>query len=156
MTAIVDILTPDRSLANAQGGSKKKVFEQIAALAAVDLPDTEAQTIFDSLLAREKLGSTGFGNGVAIPHCRLTQCLSPLAVVLHLLQPVDYDAPDEQQVDLVFSLLVPQEADSAHLALLSQVASLFASTENCARMRTASDNEQLYRTILSSVTTGSI
>ncbi|CAM5512209.1 hypothetical protein SSTU70S_01129 [Stutzerimonas stutzeri] len=69
MIRLESILTPGRSLVNVPGGSKKRVLEQIAKVIAQDLPDLDAQAIFESLIAREKLGSTGFGNGIAIPHC---------------------------------------------------------------------------------------
>ena len=74
MIRLETILTPGRSLVNVPGGSKKRVLEQIANVVARDLPDLDAQDIFESLIAREKLGSTGFGNGIAIPHCRLAGC----------------------------------------------------------------------------------
>ncbi|MHB1369695.1 MAG: PTS sugar transporter subunit IIA, partial [Pseudomonadaceae bacterium] len=76
MIRLESILTPGRSLVNVPGGSKKRVLEQIAKVIAQDLPDLDAQAIFESLIAREKLGSTGFGNGIAIPHCRMAGCNS--------------------------------------------------------------------------------
>ncbi len=84
MIRLEQILTPGRSLVNVPGGSKKRVLEQIANLVARELPEFDAQTIFENLVAREKLGSTGFGNGIAIPHCRLSGCQSPISAVLHL------------------------------------------------------------------------
>ena len=82
MIRLETILTPARSLVNVPGGSKKRVLEQIANLVARDLTDLDAQDIFENLIAREKLGSTGFGNGIAIPHCRLPGCQAPISAVL--------------------------------------------------------------------------
>ncbi|MCQ4062182.1 PTS fructose transporter subunit IIA, partial [Klebsiella pneumoniae] len=79
MIRLENILTPGRSLVNVPGGSKKRVLEQIAKVIAQDLIDLDSQTIFESLIAREKLGSTGFGNGIAIPHCRMVGCNAPLS-----------------------------------------------------------------------------
>ena len=79
MIRLETILTPGRSLVNVPGGSKKRVLEQIANLVARELPDLDGQDIFESLVAREKLGSTGFGNGIAIPHCRLPGCPAPIS-----------------------------------------------------------------------------
>ena len=84
MIRLETILTPGRSLVNVPGGSKKRVLEQIASVIARDLPDLDGQTIYESLIAREKLGSTGFGNGIAIPHCRLPGCSTPISALLKL------------------------------------------------------------------------
>jgi len=92
MIRLETILTSGRSLVNVPGGSKKRVLEQIANLVARDLPDLDGQDIFENLIAREKLGSTGFGNGIAIPHCRLPGCSAPISAVLHLDAAVDFDA----------------------------------------------------------------
>src|SRR5690606_21933487 len=115
MIRLENILSPGRSLVNVPGGSKKRVLEQIAKVIAQDLPDLDAQAIFESLIAREKLGSTGFGNGIAIPHCRMAGCNAPLSAVLRLETPVDFDAIDGAPVDLLFVLLVPQAATDSTL-----------------------------------------
>ena len=126
MIRLEQILTPGRSLTNVPGGSKKRVLEQIAQLIARDLPDLDAQDIFESLISREKLGSTGFGNGIAIPHCRLPGCAAPISAVLHLEAAVDFDAIDGAPVDLLFVLLVPEQANETHLQLLSELAQMFS------------------------------
>ena len=87
MIRLEQILTPGRSLVNVPGGSKKRVLEQIANLVARELPGFDSQDIFDSLVARERLGSTGFGNGIAIPHCRLPGCQSPISAIPAPWQP---------------------------------------------------------------------
>lgn len=148
MIRLENILTPGRSLVNAPGGSKKRVLEQIANLIARDLSDLDAQDIFESLIAREKLGSTGFGNGIAIPHCRLEGCSAPISAVLHLEAAVDFDAIDGVPVDLLFVLLVPQAATDAHLELLRQIAGMLESQQVCERLRQAASGEELYRLIV--------
>lgn len=148
MIRLENILTPGRSLVNVPGGSKKKVLEQIANLIGREVPDLDSQVVFESLVAREKLGSTGFGNGIAIPHCRLTGCASPISALLHLNAPVDFDAIDGAPVDLLFVLLVPEAATDAHLELLRQIASMLDRKEVRERLRSAASNEALYQVVL--------
>ncbi|AMO74645.1 MULTISPECIES: PTS IIA-like nitrogen regulatory protein PtsN [Pseudomonas] len=148
MIRLEQILSPGRSLVNVPGGSKKRVLEQIANLVVKDLPGLDAQDIFESLVARERLGSTGFGNGIAIPHCRLTGCKAPISAILHLDAPVDFDALDGAPVDLVFVLLVPEAATEEHLELLRQIASMLDRAEVRERLRRASDGEALYQIVV--------
>ena len=148
MIRLENILTPGRSLVNVPGGSKKRVLEQIAQLIARDLPDLDAQQTFESLIAREKLGSTGFGNGIAIPHCRLPGCSQPLSAVLRLDAPVDFDAIDGAPVDLLFVLLVPEAATDEHLELLRQIASMLDRADVRERLRQADSNEALLQVVL--------
>lgn len=148
MIRLESILTPGRSLVNVPGGSKKRVLEQIAKVIAQDLPDLDAQAIFESLIAREKLGSTGFGNGIAIPHCRLKGCANPVSALLHLDHPIDFDAIDGAPVDLLFVLLVPEAATDAHLELLRQIASMLDREDVRKRLRAARDNKALYQVVL--------
>jgi PTS system nitrogen regulatory IIA component len=148
MIRLENILTPGRSLVSAPGGSKKRVLEQIASLVASELPELDEQDIFESLIAREKLGSTGFGNGIAIPHCRLPGCLAPLSAVLHLDAAVDFDAIDGAPVDLLFVLLVPEAATDEHLELLRQIASMLDRGEVRERLRQAQSSEALYQVVV--------
>ncbi len=148
MIRIENILTPGRSLVNVPGGSKKRVLEQIAKVIAQDLPDLDPQTVFESFIAREKLGSTGFGNGIAIPHCRMAGCASPLSAVLRLDGPVDFDAIDGAPVDLLFVLLVPQAATDEHLELLRQIASMLDREEVRDQLRKAPTSQDLYQAIV--------
>ena len=148
MIRLETILTPARSLVNVPGGSKKRVLEQIANLVARDLTDLDAQDIFENLIAREKLGSTGFGNGIAIPHCRLPGCQAPISAVLHLDAAVDFDAIDGAPVDLLFVLLVPEAATDEHLELLRQIASMLDRAEVRERLRQAQSNEGLSQVVV--------
>ncbi|MCW2294230.1 PTS system nitrogen regulatory IIA component [Pseudomonas sp. BIGb0408] len=115
---------------------------------ARDLPDLDGQTIYESLIAREKLGSTGFGNGIAIPHCRLPGCSSPISALLKLDAAVDFDAIDGAPVDLLFVLLVPEAATDEHLELLRQIASMFDREDVRERLRQAQDSQSLYQTVV--------
>ncbi|MCY1359461.1 Nitrogen regulatory protein [compost metagenome] len=148
MIRLEQILTPGRSLVNVPGGSKKRVLEQIAKVVARDLSDLDNQDIFESLVSREKLGSTGFGNGIAIPHCRLTGCNSPISAVLRLDAPVDFDAIDGAPVDLLFVLLVPEAATDEHLELLRQIASMLDRSDVRERLRQAPDSTSLYQVVV--------
>ena len=148
MIRLETILTPGRSLVNAPGGSKKKALEQIANLISKQVPELEMQDVYEALIAREKLGSTGFGNGIAIPHCRLKGCETPVSALLHLKAPIDFDAIDGAPVDLLFVLLVPQAATDAHLELLRQIASMLDRKEVRDKLRSASSNEALYQVVL--------
>ncbi|MCY1260257.1 Nitrogen regulatory protein [compost metagenome] len=148
MIRLEQILTPGRSLVNVPGGSKKRVLEQIANLIARELPGFDAQDIFESLVARERLGSTGFGNGIAIPHCRLSGCEAPISAILHLDAPVDFDALDAAPVDLLFVLLVPEAATEEHLELLRQIASMLDRSEVRDRLRRARNGEELYQIVV--------
>ena len=148
MIRLETILTPGRSLVNVPGGSKKRALEQIANLISSQVPELEMQDVFEALIAREKLGSTGFGNGIAIPHCRLEGCDTPVSALLHLEKPIDFDAIDGAPVDLLFVLLVPQAATDAHLELLRQIASMLDRKDVRDKLRSASSNEALYQVVL--------
>ncbi|ACO77503.1 PTS IIA-like nitrogen-regulatory protein [Azotobacter vinelandii CA] len=147
MIRLEDILTPGRSLVNVPGGSKKRALEYIANLVAREMPDLNQQTIFENLIAREKLGSTGFGNGIAIPHCRLPGCPAPISVLLRLDAPIDFDAIDGAPVDLLFVLLVPEAATDEHLQLLRQIASMLDRSEVRERLRQVESSEALYQVV---------
>lgn len=148
MIRLENILTPGRSLVNVPGGSKKRVLEQIAKVISQDLPELDTQSIFESFVAREKLGSTGFGNGIAIPHCRMPGCKTPLSAVLRLDAAVEFDAIDGAPVDLLFVLLVPEAATDEHLELLRQIASLLDQEAVRVRLRSVTSNQELYQTLI--------
>ena len=148
MIRLETILTPGRSLVNVPGGSKKRALEQSANLIGREVPELDTQAVYEALIAREKLGSTGFGNGIAIPHCRLKGCETPVSALLHLDAPIDFDAIDGAPVDLLFVLLVPEAATDAHLELLRQIASMLDRKEVREKLRHAPSNEALYQVVL--------
>ena len=148
MIRLETILTPGRSRVNVPGGSKKRVLESISKVIAESTPELDEQDVFESLIAREKLGSTGFGNGIAIPHCRLKGCSAPVSALLHLDAPIDFDAIDGAPVDLLFVLLVPEAATDAHLELLRQIASMLDRKDVREKLRSAESSEALYQVVL--------
>ena len=148
MIRLGHILAPARSQVNGPGGGKKDELGYIAHLIATDQPQIDEDTLFESLVAREKLGSTGFGDGIAIPHCRLIGCTAPISAVLHLETAVDFDAIGGEPVDLLFVLLVPEEATDEHLELLRQIAGIFEQDDVRERLRNAPDSNALYQTVL--------
>ena len=100
---------------------------------------------FSSLLAREKLGSTALGDGIAIPHCRISGCSEAMGTLLTLEEPIDFDAPDGNPVDILFVLLVPAEAHQEHLTILGGLAQLLSNSDYCQGLRDASSNQELHR-----------
>jgi nitrogen PTS system EIIA component len=142
---IEDILSPERITARADVTSKKSVLELLAELIAQDTPSITQAEIFDSLCARERLGSTGLGHGVAIPHGRLKGSRDTLGAFVQLQKGVDYDAVDQQPVDLLFALLVPEESTNEHLQVLAQLAEMFSDSERLRKLRRAYSAEALYK-----------
>ncbi|MCX2982459.1 PTS fructose transporter subunit IIA [Halieaceae bacterium IMCC14734] len=138
-------LTLARTLCHAPGVSKKRLFETAAALIHEDQPHLEVSDIFAKFLAREKLGSTALGDGIAIPHCRIGNCQRALGTLITLADPIDFDAPDEQRIDVLFLLLVPEEAHQEHLNLLAGLARNLSSIDYRQGLRDAKDAAALYK-----------
>lgn len=145
------ILPPERALFGVPGGSKKRVLEFFSTFISQNTPSLDSQEVFSRLIGRERLGSTGIGNGVAIPHARNPHCKAPLAGFLKLAEPVDFDAVDGEPVDLVFVLLVPEEADDTHLALLGQVAGVMNDADTRQQLRKSESQRQLYDVLLEAI-----
>ncbi|OEY65205.1 PTS IIA-like nitrogen regulatory protein PtsN [Marinobacter sp. X15-166B] len=142
---IETILAPELALCRVPATSKKRILEFIAGEVHKHLPELDAVQTFNNLVARERLGSTGIGQGIAIPHCRLENCTKVIGVLLTLEEGVNFDAIDNQPVDLLFALIVPKEATSEHLELLSQLAEKFNDREFCNELRQCTDNASLYQ-----------
>lgn len=142
---IENILTPERIAARADVSSKKGVLELLAELIARDTPSITQTEIFDSLCARERLGSTGLGHGVAIPHGRLKGSQETLGAFVQLQKGVDYDAVDQQPVDLLFALMVPEESTNEHLQVLARLAEMFSDSERLRKLRRAHSEQVLFR-----------
>ncbi len=141
---LIDILARDRVAADLNVSSKKRLLEKLAGLLAGDLGAGVERAIFEALIAREHLGSTGLGQGVAIPHGRVGGDIPPTAAFVRIKDPIDFDAADGEPVDLVLALVVPDHFTDQHLALLSQVAELFSQAEVCAELRAAGGAQQLF------------
>lgn len=139
-----EILGADRVLSGTSVTSKKKALEELSALLAKGASTLNAADVFNSLTAREKLGSTGLGHGVAIPHGRMAGVETSIGAFMRLKQAVDYDSHDGNPVDLVFGLLVPQAATEAHLKHLAAIAEMFSDEAFCAKLRAAGDDRALY------------
>jgi PTS system nitrogen regulatory IIA component len=123
--------------------SKKRVFELLGELLAEDLEGVQVTHVSAGLQARERLGSTALGEGVAIPHCRISNIKEIRSAVIKLEQPVDFDAPDEQKVTLFYALLVPEEATDEHLKTLASLAEFLSEQKNRNQLRSCTSAEEL-------------
>ena len=141
------LLSIDRTRARVSAGSRKRALEHGCEILA-GCNDLDARSVLDALLARERLGSTALGDGVAIPHCRLEDCKAPVGVLLTLAKPVDCNAPDDRHVDLLFILVVPESAADEHLQILSQLAGILIKEENRQALRQARDHLTLFETMI--------
>lgn len=141
---INSILVPGLTRKSFPGTSKKKVLEHIAEAIALAFPSMSENLLFDNLINRERLGSTGIGQGIAIPHSRMEECENVIGALVVLDEKISFDAIDNQPVDLLFVLIVPKEATSEHLELLSQIAEKFNDQALCEKLRNADDNDALY------------
>lgn len=141
---ICEFLTPDHTQCRVPGVSKKKVLEHLSHLIADNLSNIDADQLYLQFLERERLGSTGIGEGIAIPHCRVSGCSKITGALLKLADKVDFDAIDDQPVDLVFALVVPLEENEEHLKTLACIAELMQMPENRTRLRQAACSEDLF------------
>jgi len=139
MNPLNTILSADRIVLDLEATSKKRVFEQAGQLFEAQLGIARAQ-IFDSLFAREKLGSTGIGQGIAIPHGRIKGLKQAAGAFFRLGTPVPFDSPDGRPVNLLFVLLVPEQATEEHLQILSELAQRFAERSFRDSLNAAGDN----------------
>lgn len=145
------ILPPERTLTAVPGGSKKRVLEFFSTFIAQNTPSLDSQEVFSRLIGRERLGSTGIGNGVAIPHARSPHCKTPIAGFLKLQEPIDFDAIDGEPVDLLFVLLVPEQADETHLSLLAEVANIMNDADTRTQLRKSESQHELYEILIQAI-----
>lgn len=141
---LIDLLAPARVVAGASVTSKKRLLELLAKLLADGRGSEVERIIFDSLCAREKLGSTALGHGVAIPHGRSDSLPSAVAAFVKLSEPLDFGAPDGQPVDLLCALGVPEHFSNQHLMLLSQLAEMFSDPAFSQALRSSRDSAAMY------------
>lgn len=144
-----DLLSPGRILANVSINSKKRLLELISLTLAKKNKELDSREIFESLCAREQLGSTTLGNGVSIPHGRINGIEGVEALFLQLVKPLSMDADDEIPVDLIFALVVPKNCTEDHSKLLSNIADRFSDLKLLEQLRNAEDSNEL-RQLLSS------
>lgn len=124
-------------------GSKKRLLEVLGELLATDDPGLSPEAVFERLLERERLGSTGLGHGIALPHARMKEVHEAVGAFVQTRRPVEFDAIDDQPVDLAFALLVPEAASEVHLQLLSHLAAMFSDARLRERLRRAESAEEL-------------
>jgi PTS system nitrogen regulatory IIA component len=144
--AISELLSPQTIFIDTEVTSKKKLLELIANIAA-DKTRLPESTIYNNLLNRERLGSTGLGQGFAVPHARLLELEDTIGCFFRLKEPVNFESPDNQPVDLVFTIIIPQEATEEHLLILSSLARIFSNAEICEAIRAAPGKEEIEKII---------
>lgn len=138
-----NVLKLDCTKSAVQCSSKKRALEIISELAADESGQNE-QKLFESILNREKMGSTGIGNGIAIPHGRIVNSNQPIAVLLQCEHPIDFEAIDNQPVDILFAFLVPEDQCKEHLKTLSYIVEKLSDKQICRRLRNACSDQELY------------
>ena len=138
-----DLIKPDAILASLKANSKKQAIQALAEKAATLTGLTERE-IFDTLLQRERLGSTGVGGGIAIPHGKLAKLDRIVGMFARLARPIDFEALDDQPVDLVFLLLAPEGAGADHLKALARIARLLRDQEVAKKLRASKDAQAIY------------
>ena len=140
---LLDFLTPDAVAPSLRASSKKHALQELSAQAA-RLTGLEEREIFDALWQRERLGSTGIGDGIAIPHGKLASVKRLFGFVARLEKPVDFEALDTQPVDLLFLLLAPETAGADHLKALARIARVLREPGTVERIRATRDADVLY------------
>ena len=139
MNLLRDILPPANIRTDVEVRARKPLFEMAATLFAESMRGIDASAIVENLLARERLGSTGLGQGVAVPHARISGLSEPLGAFLRLATPLPFEAPDAVPVSLVFVLLVPEQATERHLQILAQIAEMLSDGQVREQLQTAAD-----------------
>ncbi len=141
--SLSDLLSKEALLFSVKVGSKKQLLQELSDKAS-EISGISSRQIFETLLQRERLGSTAVGNGVAIPHGKLERLETIVGIFARLEHPVEFDAPDEQPVDLVFLLLAPEGAGADHLKALSRIARVLRNEETAQQLRDAEDPQALF------------
>ncbi len=146
---IVELINPDRVVPHLRATCKKQALQELAKYAA-EMTDISEREIFDVLLERERLGTTGVGGGIAIPHGRLTGIDHMYGLFARLDDPVDFDAIDDQPVDLIFLLLAPEGAGADHLKALARVSRTLRDQTTCEKLRGTESSDALYAVLTDS------
>ena len=140
---IMDLISPDAVIASLRATSKKQALQELARKAA-DLTGLEERRVFEVLLERERLGTTGVGNGIAIPHGKLPELTRLYGIFARLDKPIDFDSIDDEPVDLIFLLLAPESAGADHLKALARVSRLLRDRTICSKLRGCDTADGLY------------
>lgn len=150
---VSDILEPERVRSEVEATSKKRALEIVSELLTQSTEDSPtSHAIFDCLIARERLGSTGLGEGVALPHGRMPNLDRAMGAFIKIKEGIDFDAPDGQPVDLVFGLLVPEKSTDEHLQILSRLAELFHEEALRQKLRSPSSAQEAFALLTQAVT----
>ena len=139
-----DILLPQRCFCKVPWRSKRRILTNISELISDQFKELEPEPMYDSLMAREQLGSTGLGNGIAIPHCRVANCSEIIGSLVTLEKPAEYDAIDGKPVDILFVLIVPEQKSDAHITALAKLAELLSDQDLCFTLRQTLSGQDLY------------
>ncbi len=140
---ISDLIKPDHVIAKLRATSKKQALQDLAKRAA-EITGQPERALFSTLMKRERLGTTGVGNGIAIPHGKLSTLDKLYGLFARLDQPIDFDAIDDRPVDLIFLLLAPESSGADHLKALARVSRLLRDKPTCEKLRGTDDAEALY------------
>lgn len=138
------MLSVNRVACHTQCTSKKRALETLAELIANSVPSLSAEDLFSRFISRERLGSTGIGEGIAIPHCRFETGGESICAVMTLEQPVDFEAADNKPVDVIFAMLVPEDSDNAHLQNLATLAEALQIKQYPNTLRQAQNSNDLF------------
>ncbi len=141
--SLADFLAPQRIVLDLDTTSRKRLFEHIAEVSCCGLDEVDEDCILKTITERERLGSTGLGHGIAVPHGRIENLGQPVISVVRLRHPIDYDAPDDEPVWLAVGLLVPAEANETHLRLLSLLVTRFQDDNFVESMKQCHSREQV-------------
>ena len=148
---ISDLITPDSIFSKLPATSKKQALQELAKRAS-DISELNERVIFDALIERERLGTTGVGNGIAIPHGKLAGLDRLHGLFARLDKPIEFDSIDEQPVDLIFLLLAPECAGADHLKALARVSRLVRDRLTCEKLRGSEDPNALYALLIETAT----
>ncbi|MGI5307993.1 PTS IIA-like nitrogen regulatory protein PtsN [Rheinheimera sp. WS51] len=148
MINLTTMLTENCTKSAVLFNSKKRILEYIAELAQQQLPEVTEYSILEALMAREKLGSTGIGGGIAIPHGKLSNVVKPILVFVVSKEAIAFDAIDNQPVDIFCAILIPEDQCQSHLSTLSSIAKLLSQKELTKKIRAAETNQQLYQLLM--------
>lgn len=144
---IKDILAPGSTKSAVRGTSKKRILETLSVLAAEVANGVDSEVALNSLICRERMGSTGIGHGIALPHGRIAGLSKPIAVAVTCSPPIEFDAIDNQPVDIFFALLVPENQNQNHLQVLSTVASKLNDRNIVRKLRRADTDSAIYEAL---------
>ncbi|HEB63869.1 MAG TPA: PTS sugar transporter subunit IIA [Gammaproteobacteria bacterium] len=144
MIQLSDFISADNVACGIRATSRKRVLEVLGDVLAENSEEVSAPAVFSSLHTRERLGSTGIGYGIAIPHGRIEGLKTVLGAFVQLESGVDFDSPDKQSVDLLFALIVPEDSTEIHLKLLAQLSLMFKDKALCDQLRLAKSRQSLH------------